>query len=519
MHVTDLFFLGARNHPNQLALSGDGGDFTYLESQALSNRIARRIGATGLGIGHKFAVMSPNTTPALIAMLGGMRAGLAWCNLNMRAAMADVIHVLKAGNCHLLFMHSSAEPMMAEIRASVPTLQEIVCLDAASAHGQSLAVWLGDVTDGPLDLRLPDTALGFQGATGGTTGRSKLTQANNRCVATCIAAWSSCFQFDAPPVNLAVAPITHASGFIALAMGQLGGTTVMIAQPDLGRMLDLIARRQISVLFLPPTLVYMMLAHPNLASTDTSSLRYLLVGAAPFAPEKAIEAVRKLGPVLCQGYGQTESGFPLTFLSKRDVADAVADPAKRHRLLSCGQQTNIVEALEIMDENGRILGPDQQGEVVMRGPTEMHGYLDDEAATVEIKKFGWLHTGDIGRRDADGYFYITDRKRDMIISGGFNIFPFEVESALMEHASVQDCAVIGVPDEKWGEAVKACVQLKSGSNVCADELIDFVKGKIGSMKAPKSIDFIANLPRSPVGKVLKRELRAPYWQGRTRAVS
>ena len=169
--------------------------------------------------------------------------------------------------------------------------------------------------------------------------------------------------------------------------------------------------------------------------------------------------------------------------------------------------------------DGRILGPDQQGELVMRGPTEMDGYLDDEAATAEIKKYGWLYTGDIGRRDADGYFYITDRKRDMIISGGFNIFPFEVESALMEHAGVQDCAVIGVPDEKWGEAVKACVQLKPGSNVGADELIAFAKEKIGSMKAPKSVDFIANLPRSPVGKVLKRELRAPYWQGRTRAVS
>jgi acyl-CoA synthetase (AMP-forming)/AMP-acid ligase II len=243
MHITDLFFLGARNHPHRLALSGDGGDFTYLETQAFSNRIARRLVATGLGIGHKFAVMSPNTGPALIAMLGGLRAGLAWCNLNMRASIADIIHILKAGNCHVVFMHSSAEPMMADIRAAVPTLREIVCLDAVSAHGQGLAAWLGDVTDGPLDLRLPDTALGFQGATGGTTGRSKLTQANNRFGATCIAAWPSCFQFDVPPVNLAVAPITHASGFIALSMGQFGGTTVMMAQPDLDRMLDLIAER------------------------------------------------------------------------------------------------------------------------------------------------------------------------------------------------------------------------------------------------------------------------------------
>jgi acyl-CoA synthetase (AMP-forming)/AMP-acid ligase II len=244
-----------------------------------------------------------------------------------------------------------------------------------------------------------------------------------------------------------------------------------------------------------------------------------LVGAAPFAPEKIVEAVRRLGPIVCQAYGQTECGMPITFMPAHDVADAVADPAKRHRLLSCGQQTHIVEALEIMDEDGRILGPDQQGEIVIRGPTEMQGYLDDEAATVEIKKFGWLHTGDIGRRDADGYFYITDRKRDMIVSGGFNIFPFEVESALMEHPGVQDCAVIGVPDEKWGEAVKAYVQLKPGSTAISDELIAFVKEKIGSMKAPKSVDFIDSLPRSPVGKVLKRDLRTPYWQSRTRAVS
>jgi len=519
MHVTDLFFLGARNHPHRLALSGGSGDFTYVETQALSNRIARRLHASELGVGHKFAVMSPNTGPALIAMLGGMRAGLAWCNLNMRAAIGDIIHILKAGNCHVVFMHSSAEPMMAEIRAAVPSLREIVCVDAASVHGPGLAAWLGDVTDAPLDLRLPDTALGFQGAAGGTTGRSKLTQANNRCMATAVGGCSFHFRSSVPPVNLAVAPITHAAGVIALSMGQLGGTTVMMAQPDLAHMINLIAERHVSLLFLPPTLVYMMLAHPTLASTDTSSLRYLLVGAAPFAPEKVVEAVNRLGPVVCQAYGQTESGMPLTFISTHDVADAVADPAKRHRLLSCGQQTNIVEALEIMDDDGRILGPDQQGEVVMRGPTEMECYLDDEAATVEIKKFGWLHTGDIGRRDADGFFYITDRKRDMIISGGFNIFPFEVESALMEHPSVQDCAVIGVSDEKWGEAVKACVQLKPGSNAGADELIAFAKEKIGSMKAPKSVDFIDDLPRSPVGKVLKRELRTPYWQGRIVAVS
>jgi fatty-acyl-CoA synthase len=243
-----------------------------------------------------------------------------------------------------------------------------------------------------------------------------------------------------------------------------------------------------------------------------------MVAAAPFAPEKIVEAVQKLGPVVCQADGSTECGAPLTFMSTQDVADAVAGPDKRHRLLSCGKQTSMVEALEIMDEDGRILGPGEQGELVMRGPTEMLGYLDDATATAEIKAHGWLHTGDIGRRDEDGYFYITDRKRDMIVSGGFNIFPFEVERALLEHPSVQDCAVIGVPDEKWGEAVKACVELKPGHAASSEHLIAHARTRIGSMKAPKSIDFIESLPRSPVGKVLKRELRAPYWVGRTRQV-
>jgi acyl-CoA synthetase (AMP-forming)/AMP-acid ligase II len=205
-------------------------------------------------------------------------------------------------------------------------------------------------------------------------------------------------------------------------------------------------------------------------------------------------------------------------MSPAEMATAVHDPALRHRLVSCGRPTVIVEAMEIMDEDGRLLAAGESGEVVLRGPTMMDCYLDDDAATVEIQKFGWHHTGDIGRRDEDGYFYITDRKRDLIISGGFNIFPFEVESALMKHPAVQDCAVIGVPDDKWGEAVKACVQLKPDAQASADVLIAWCKDQIGSMKAPKSVDFVSNLPRSPVGKVLKRDLRAPYWEGRTRGV-
>ena len=518
MHITDLYFRGYRSHPTRLALTGDGGEFTYEATYRLSNRIARRLRSLGCAPGERFAVLSPNASVALIAMLGGMRAGLAWCNLNMRAATPDILHILAAGRCNVLFFDASAAHLMDEIRAGVPTLREVVCIQGADALSPSLHEWLGDVDDSPLDFRVPEAAQGFQGATGGTTGRSKLTVASNRFLLTNVMAWSSCLHFDQPPVNLAVAPITHAGGFVALGMGQFAGTTIMMSTPDVAAMIDLIERERVTTLFLPPTLIYVLLAHPKTATADFSSLRYLIAAASPFAPEKIAEAVHRFGPVVCQAFGQTESGFPTTFMSPSEMAEAVNDPAKRHRLLSCGRPTVIVEAMEIMDEHGRILEAEETGEVVMRGPTVMDGYLDDPAASAEIQQYGWHHTGDIGKRDAQGYFYITDRKRDLIISGGFNIFPFEVESALMKHPAVQDCAVIGVPDDKWGEAVKACIQLKPGAFATEQDMIAWTKELIGSMKAPKSVDFIDSLPRSPVGKVLKRDLRAPYWANRKRAV-
>jgi len=519
MHITDLFFRGCRSHPNRLALTGDGGDYTYREAFGMANRIARRARDAGLGSGDRFAVLSPNSSRAFLAMLGGLRAGMAWCNLNMKAALPDILHILSAGKCNLLFYDQSAAPLMAEIRQAVPTLRATVCIGGSDPEAPTLEQWIDGVVDMPLDFRVPEDTQGFQGATGGTTGRSKLTVGMNSSIVPSVMAWATCLHFDEPPVNLAVAPITHAGGFIALGMGQFAGTTIMMGTPEVGHMIELIEKHRVSVLFLPPTLIYMLLAHPKAATADFSSLRYLIAAASPFAPEKIVEAVKRLGPVVCQAFGQTESGFPTTFMSPREMHAAATDPSKRHLLLSCGRPTVIVEAMEIMDEHGNLLGPGETGEVVLRGPTMMTGYLDDPEATAEIQKYGWHHTGDIGRRDEDGYFYITDRKRDLIISGGFNIFPFEVESALMKHPAVQDCAVIGVPDEKWGEAVKACVQLKPGETATGDELIAFAKAQIGSMKAPKSVDFIDALPKSPVGKVLKRELRTKYWEGKGRGVA
>jgi len=194
------------------------------------------------------------------------------------------------------------------------------------------------------------------------------------------------------------------------------------------------------------------------------------------------------------------------------ITAALDDPAQSNRLKSIGRPTTIVSAMDIMNEEGELLGPDKIGEIVIRGPTVMYRYLNDPEATAEIQKDGWQRTGDLGYRDEDGFFYVSDRKRDLIITGGFNVFPLDVEQTLLQHPAVQDCAVIGVPDKKWGEAVKAVVELAPGTNVTEQVLITLCKKKLGSVMAPKSVDFIDVLPRSPVGKVLKRDLRKIYWR-------
>jgi acyl-CoA synthetase (AMP-forming)/AMP-acid ligase II len=519
MHVIDLFDAGARNYPDQLVLTGAGGDVTYAETWAFSNRLARAMLADGAKPGTKFAALSPNSSLVMAAMLGAMRAGGAWCNINLRAAVDANVDILRRGRCEFLFFHSSVTDLVPAFTAAIPELRKVICLDSADTPYPSMSRWVAEQSDSRLDYRVPVTSLGVQGSTGGTSGTPKLTRASNEWLAMSTLAWATCWHFDAPPVNVAMTPVTHAAGCIALAHLQFGGATVFMETPDLDQLLDIIENRHATTLFLPPTLIYALLAHPRLDETNTSSLRYLISAAAPIAPEKMVEGVERLGPVLCQAYGQTEAGFPLTWISPAEVAAAARDDTKHGLLLSCGRPTLICEALEAMSDDGQLLPPGETGEIVLRGPTVMLEYLDDPVATAEVQAHGWHHTGDIGRREADGYVYITDRKRDMIVSGGFNIFPFEIEQVLLTHPAVQDCAVIAVPDPKWGEAVKACVELKPGAAASAAGLIDACKAALGSMKAPKSIDFVDTLPRSPVGKVLKRVLREPYWAGQSRQVS
>jgi acyl-CoA synthetase (AMP-forming)/AMP-acid ligase II len=289
-----------------------------------------------------------------------------------------------------------------------------------------------------------------------------------------------------------------------------------LTKPDPVALLDSIEKYRVTEFFLPPTVIYRLLDMPGIDQRDFSSLRYLMYGAAPMSVEKLKQALALFGPIMLQGYGQSEAPGAISFLRPGDhyVDGKIASD---ERLSSCGLPS-VFNALAIMDDAGNPLPQGQTGEICVRGEIVMRGYYKDPEKTAQAIVNGWLHTGDVGSLDAEGFLHITDRKRDLIISGGFNVYPGEVEQVLWQHPAVLDCAVIGVPDIQWGEAVKAVVELKPGAVANQQELIAFCKEKLGSVRAPKSVDFVAVLPRSPVGKVLKKDLREPYWRDAGRRI-
>jgi len=325
------------------------------------------------------------------------------------------------------------------------------------------------------------------------------------------------YKSEDKPVNLAAAPMTHTAGILSLPCTARGGTVVVVTKPDPALLLAAIPKYKVTEMFLPPAVIYRLLDIPDLGKkVDFSSLRYFMYGAAPMSVEKLKQAIEVIGPVMMGGYGQTEAPASISYLPP-DAHFKNGRVADDERLSSVGQPNTLI-SVEIMDDANQILAQGETGEICVRGDLVMKGYYKAPEKTAETIIDGWLHTGDVGHIDAEGYLHITDRKKDMIISGGFNVYPSEVEQVIWGHPAVQDCAVIGVPDEKWGEAVKAVVELNKGQTVSADDLIALCKEKLGSVKAPKSIDFIDVLPRSPIGKVLKKDLRARYWQDATRKI-
>jgi acyl-CoA synthetase (AMP-forming)/AMP-acid ligase II len=505
MRLIDYLDKGAMLGPHAPCLSMGGMDLSYDDVQRISHRVARALARSGIEPGAKVAVLSSNDALAFACVFGISRAGAVWCPVNPRNEASENRYVLDAFDCSCLIFHSAYAPMVEQMRAQLPKVKVCVCLDAVLPFAPSWAQWADGASDAPVDVA-PLDDLAMIAGTGGTTGQPKGVMLSGRNLETMSALTLMGYPFDGRPTYLALAPLTHAAGVLCLPVMALGGRVVIMPKPDLGEFLALIERHRVTHTFLPPTLIYMLLQHERLAMTKLDSLQCFWYGAAPISAARLEEALGKIGPVMAQLFGQTEAPMMISMMSPREHFDANGALA-RERLSSAGRPGPLVQ-VATMDSEGSLLPPGETGEIVVRSSLVMMGYYKDLSATQEAGRFGWHHTGDIGRLDADGFLYIVDRAKDMIITGGFNVYSVEVEQALMQHPDVQDSAVIGLPDEKWGEAVVAVLQPHAGRALVPEEIIAFVKARIGSVKAPKRVEVWPDLPRSKVGKVMKKDIRA-----------
>ncbi|MCT2584540.1 acyl-CoA synthetase [Actinophytocola gossypii] len=505
MRLCDYLDKGASLGGEAPCLTIDDVTTSYAEVRQRSLLIAGALQESGIARGDRVAVLSANDPLALICVFGISRAGAVWCPVNPRNEAAENRELLDLFGCRCLFFQEKFATLVERIRGDLPELTILVCLDGEVDGAVTFADWLDRHGREPAPVTVADDDLCVLAGTGGTTGRPKGVRLTGHNLETATALTLMSYPVGHRPRYLALAPLTHSAGVLTFPIMATGGETVIMPAPDLGEFLRLIERHRITHAFLPPTVIYGLLDHPALDSTDLSSLRCLWYGAAPMSRTRLTEALHRIGPVMGQLFGQTEAPNMIATLAPADhfLPDGSIATA---RLSSAGRPTPLTQ-VAIMDRNGALLPPGHRGEIVVRGPLVMAGYHDNPEATAEVSKHGWHHTGDIGYLDEDNYLYIVDRAKDMIITGGFNVYSAEVEQALQAHPAVQDSAVVGLPDDKWGERVTAVVQLRTVGHAEPAELTAFVKERLGSVKTPKQVEIWSDLPRSKVGKILKAEIR------------
>lgn len=522
MAVIDFFDRGWKINPKGVAYYMAGQEFTFNEIRQLSCRIANALLKEGYKKETKGAVWSTNHPISWTCTLSLWRAGMAWVPVNPMNPPEENASLLDRFDVEVVFFKDVFADKVASVKGNLPKVKKWICIDGPSAEAISLDDFIKGQPDTPPDIRYEDDDVVCILPTGGTTGLPKGVMNTNRSIGTFCTHFmlGATYPNDTYPVNLAAAPMTHTAGVLSLPTSARGGKVVVVTKPEPKLVFQIIKEQRVTEFFLPPTVIYRLLAQVSpakrwlaklLKKVDFSSVRYLFYGAAPMSTEKLKEAIKFFGPIMMGGYGQTEAPASISFLRpeehfKNGLNGNLADDT---RLKSVGRPSPLISVV-IMDEDNNVLKQGETGEICVQGPLLMKGYYKDPQQTANTIIDGWLHTGDVGHLDEEGYLYITDRKKDMIISGGFNIYPQSVEQAIWGHPAVQDCAVIGVPDEDWGESVKAVIELNPGQSVTPEEIIKLCKKKLGSVKTPKTVDIVDELPRSSAGKVLKKDLRAAY---------
>ncbi len=512
-------------HDEKVYLQFGSESYSYRQVDELSAQCAQRLREAGFEEGSKGAVYSLNSALSFIAALGLLRAGGVWIPVNPRNAPKDNVDILTKFGCEALFFQQAFAEPARQTSDNLGGLAVEVAFDPAATPDPTrepdplFLDWIEGAPTLPPPTRRQGRDTLTIPMTGGTTGLPKGVMLSHRNLSAINHAMTERYG-DRKPVILCAAPMTHVGGRIALTSMTAGARCVILDKVDPQVILEVIEKERITDFFLPPTAIYTLIEQPNLHEFDLSSLVTLSYGSAPMPVERIKRAIERIGPVLRGGYGQTECPMFISTLPTEEHflgGDPDRGFAPDEVLGSVGHATAISE-IAIMSDDGELLGPHESGEVVVRGPMVSEGYYEAPEETAKVRRGGWHLTGDIGFLDENGYLTLVDRKKDMIITGGFNVYSAEVEKVLMELPGVALAAVFGIPDETWGEAVHAVVVRDPQSSASAEALLADAKERLGGVKTPKKIDFADELPRTAALKIDKKALRAPYWEGRARQV-
>ena len=505
-----------RERPDAPTLEYEGRTITFGELDQRSNRMANALAGLGVHAGHRVAFLDKNCPEYFEAVFGVAKLDAVNVAVNWRLAPGEIAQIVNDARAKVLIVGEAFVGHVDTIEPELATVSEVVVIGAAGGRrGYEELLAAAPSQDPGVESAADDVAL--QLYTSGTTGLPKgvmLTNANFvGGMLRCADLWS----FTPDSVNLAVMPMFHIAGSGWALVGLYHGCrTVLLRDVDPGAILRAIPEFRVTNALFVPAVIQQLVEMPGVEGVDYSTLRVITYGASPITDTLLVRAMDVFGCELIQLYGLTETTGAITQLDHRDH-----DPANRpHLLRSCGKPYPWVELRIVDPDTGEEVPDGAIGELWTRSAHNMVGYWGNEGATNAVfDADGWFKTGDAGYRDADGYLFLHDRLKDMICSGGENVYPAEVENVLAKHVGVADVAVIGVPDEHWGEAVMAVVVRRPGSAVTEEQLIAFAREHLAGYKLPKSVAFADALPRNPSGKLLKREIRAPYWEGRERQIS